>query len=174
MAAAFDQPHLNARQVVELAAAGALTHPTGATLDPFTAPQSTVRSEARRARQRREREAASSRLAELPRRDALELLYHRLADGIEREIDRLEIEQAEGRSVAGEQLRQLIRATRELACLPGPDEHRPPAPGEKRNGVRQGGETRGGLAGRILRASQEHQTPHTPVAVGHDHSRNGG
>jgi hypothetical protein len=177
MAAAFELPHLTGRDVVELAAAGLLMHPTGAMLGPFTATQSTVRSEARRARRRREREAANTRLAELPRREAVELLYHQLVDMTEVERDRLQIEQAEERPIRGEPLRQLIRATRELTWLAMElDDPHPQPPGAKRNGIRHGGETRGGLAGQIFRASAEHahQAPRTPVAIDHDDSRNGG
>jgi hypothetical protein len=35
MAAAFELPHMTARDVVDLAAAGSLSHPTGARLGPF-------------------------------------------------------------------------------------------------------------------------------------------
>jgi hypothetical protein len=165
LAAAFEQPGVTARDVVELAAAGALTHPSGAMLDPFIATQSTVRSQARRERLRRQRDAANTRLAELPARDALERMRVRLADAIEAELRRIEIEQAQNpdRSVDAEQLRQLTRAVREFTWIPGPDERRPAPPGAKRDGVRQGGETRGGLAGRILRASEEHE--HRPVKL---------
>jgi hypothetical protein len=175
MAAAFDQLGHTGKEVVELAAAGALTHPNGATLGPFTATESAVRSEAGRARYRREREAARTRLSELPWRDAVELLRCRLGDMLEREMDRIEIERAQNpdRPIDAEHLRQLGRAVREFQCIPGPDDPRPPAPGAKRNGVRQGGETRGGLAGPLLRASEQSARPHIPVADGHDHSRNG-
>jgi hypothetical protein len=156
MAAAFEQPGVTGRDVVELAVAGLLTHPSGATLGPFTTTQSTVRALARRGRQRREREAANTRLSELPPRDATERMRCALADRIEAELDRIDIEQAQGRPVSGEVLRQLARAVREFCWIPGPDEPRPQAPGAKRNGIRQGGKTRGGLAGQILLASQEH------------------
>jgi hypothetical protein len=156
MAAAFELPDTTARDVVDLAAAGSLTHPTGARLGPFLTTQSTVRTQTRRARVRREREAANNRLSDLPPRDAVERMRCELADVIEAELRRIEIEQAQGRLVSGEVLRQLARAIREFCWIPGPNEPRPPAPGAKRNGTRQGGETRGGLAGQILRASREH------------------
>jgi hypothetical protein len=50
MAAGFELPHMTARDVVDLAAAGSLTHPPGARLGPFLTTQSTVRTQARRAR----------------------------------------------------------------------------------------------------------------------------
>jgi hypothetical protein len=156
MAAAFERPGVSAGHVVDLAAAGSLTHPTGARLGPFLTTQSTVRTQARRARLRRERVAANTRAAELPPRDAVERMRCELADVIEAELRRIEIEQAQGRPVSGEAMRQVARAIREFCWIPGPDEPRPQAPGAKRNGTRQGGETRGGLAGQILRASQQH------------------
>jgi hypothetical protein len=167
MAAAFETPGVTGLDVVERAAAGALMHPSGATLGPFATTQSTVRALARRARQRRDREAANGRLSELPSRDATERMRCALADRIEAEFDRIDIEHAEGRSVSGEVLRQLGRAIREFCWIPGPNEPRPQAPGAKREGVRQGGKTRGGLAGQILLASREHQQ-RAPVARDHD------
>jgi hypothetical protein len=157
IASAYEEPGVTARQVVELARAGALTHPSGATLGSFTTTPSTVRSEARRARLRRQREAASTPTAELPARGAVERLCDRLADAIDAELTRIEIEHADGRSVSWEAIRQAGRAIREFTWLAiATDDPRPQAPGAKRNGHRQGSETRGGLAGQILRASQEH------------------
>jgi hypothetical protein len=77
-----------------------------------------------------------------------------LADVVEAEFDRLEIEQSEGRPVSGEALRQLARAIREFSSIPGLRDPRPPAPGAKVNGARDASETRGGLAGKILAASR--------------------
>lgn len=149
IAAAYE--HLSASGVVELAAAGRLTHPSGATLGPFATTQGTVRSTAARARRRHERDAAAAKASALPPRDGVERLRRDIADAIERKVRSLEIEESYGRQVSGEEIRQAARALRELAALPGPDERWPPAPpGAKRNGRRQGGETRGGLAGRIL------------------------
>lgn len=153
MAATFERPGVTGGAVVARAAAGELTHPNGAALAPFAATESAVRSAARRARLRREREAALSSVAQMAPRDAVERLRQRLCDGIDAEIDRLKLEQAQGRAVCGEPFRQVARAIRELAWLPGPDDPRPPAPGAKRDGVRQGGETRGGLAAAIIAAA---------------------
>lgn len=149
IAAAYERG-FSARRVVELAAAGALEHPSGATLGPFATNESTVRSLARRQRLRAQAEAAATSTANLPPRDGVERLRRKLADAIDAEIERIEIEQAEGRPVSGETLRQVGRAIREMASIPGPNERRPLAPGQKVNGVRDGSETRGGLAGRIL------------------------
>src|ERR1019366_7851956 len=67
----------------------------------------------------------------------------------------IEIEHSEGRFVTGEALRQVARAARELAAIPGPTDPRPPAPGAKVNGVRYGSETPGGRAGKIMAAARE-------------------
>lgn len=150
LAAIYSRPGVSARRAVELSAAGELEHPSGAMLGPFDTTESTVRSVARRARMRQEREAAVARTSDLPPRDGVERLRCRLVDAIDVELDRIEIEQAEGRPLACDSLRQLGRAIWELAAIPGPLGPRPPAPGVKVNGVRRGGETRGGLAGKIL------------------------
>ncbi len=153
LAAAYERHGVTARQVVELAATGALEHPSGAALGPFATTESTVRSLGRRQRLRAQAEAATTRTANLPPRDGVERLRCRLADAIDTELDRIELEQDEGRMVSGEALRQVARAIRELASIPGPNEPRPAPPGAKVNGIRDGGETRGGVAGRILAAS---------------------
>src|SRR5205823_6462688 len=104
--------------------------------------------------ERRKQEAAqaASELVDRPPRDAVERLRRQLVTALAEELTRIEIEQMEGRQVTGEQLRQVARALRELASIPGRDDPRPPAPGAKVNGVRDGSETRGGLAGKILAA----------------------
>jgi hypothetical protein len=154
IASAYGQVGVTAGRVVELAATGALEHSNGATLGAFHTTENTIRSVGRRARLRRERMAAATSTADLPPRDAVERLRRHLADAIDTELRRVEIEQEEGRAVSGETLRQVARAIRELASIPGPNDPRPPVPGAKVNGVRDGGETRGGLAGKILAASR--------------------
>jgi hypothetical protein len=86
-------------------------------------------------------------------RNAVEQMRRQLGAAIEVEFDRLDIEQSEDRLVGGEALRQMARAIREFSSIPGPTDPRPPPPGAKVNGVRDGSETRGGLAGKILAAS---------------------
>jgi hypothetical protein len=143
-----------APQVAWMAEAGALEHPSGARLDPFEIPENSVRSIVRRERIKQARAQAALALVDQPPRDAVERLRQRFVTAIDAELTRIEIEQAEGRGVTGEALRQVARAVRELASVPGPDDPRPPAPGAKVNGVRDGSETRGGLAGKILTASR--------------------
>lgn len=152
VASTYRLPGITAGRVVELAATGALEHPSGAASGAFDITENTVRTIGRRARRREAAEAQEARLLELPPRDAVERLRQRFVLVIDHELSRIEVEQAEGKSITGEELRQVVRALRELAALPGPSDPRPPAPGAKVNGRRDGGETRGGLAGRIRAA----------------------
>lgn len=150
--ATYDPLDITARRVVELAAAGALKHASGAALAAFDIPENTVRSMRRRARRRQSAETRAVEPWLLAPRDAVERLRQRFVLAIDQELSRIEVEQAEGKSVTGEELRQMARALRELAALPGRNDPRPPAPGAKVNGCREGSETRGGLAGRIVAA----------------------
>jgi hypothetical protein len=154
IAASYPLTTATAGRVAELAAAGELEHPSGATLGPFEIGESTVRSVARRARLKEAAADARTELADLPHRSAVEDIRRRLLHAIELEFDSIEIEQEQGRPVSGERLRQVARAAREVASIPGPNEPRPPKPGAKVDGVRDGSETRGGLAGKILAASR--------------------
>jgi hypothetical protein len=158
IATAYTLTNATAGQVAELAIAGELEHPSGARLGPFGVPESTVRSIARRARGKEAAAQAALGLAEMAPRDAVERMRLQLADVIEAEFDRIDFEHEEGRSVRGETLRQLGRAIREFASIPGPTDPRPPKPGAKVNGVRDGSETRGGLAGKVLAASRANGT----------------
>jgi hypothetical protein len=139
-----------AREVVTLAAAGELQHPSGATLRPFVTVEGTVRSLGHRERRRRLK-ASEAVDPDADPRDAVERRRRALLAAIDTELRRMRIEQEQGRLTKLDRLRQIARAIREVAALPGPSEPRPPAPGAKVNGVRQGGETRGGIAGRVLR-----------------------
>ncbi len=154
VAAAVMLTGATAPQVAERAAAGELEHPSGVRLGPFEIPENTVRSIARRERIRRAAAQAATDLVDQPPRDTVEHLRRRFVTAIDAEMTRIEISHAEGQFVTGEALRQVARALRELAAIPGPNDPRPPAPGAKINGVRNGSETRGGLAGKILAASR--------------------
>lgn len=150
LAAAYGETDTTAADVVALAANGTLRHPDGVTLAPFTVPENTVRSVARREAAREAARKPEPTIADLPHRDAVEQLRRRLARVIDIEVERLEGEMAEGQRATGEQLRQMARAMRELAAIPEPLDPTPPAPGAKVNGVRNGAETRGGIGARIL------------------------
>jgi hypothetical protein len=154
IATAYTLTDATAGRVAQLAASGELEHPAGARLGPFEVPENTVRSIARRERIRRAAAQAAMPLIDQPPRDAVERLRRRFVAALDTELTRIEIEQGEGRFVTGEELRQVARALRELSSVPGPNDPRPPAPGAKVNGVRDGSETRGGLAGKILTASR--------------------
>ncbi len=153
VAASYTLTDSTAGRVVQLAAGGELEHPSGARLGPFEVPENTVRSIARRERIRRAAALAAVPLVDRSPSDAVERLRQRLIVGVDAELTRIEIEHSGGRFVTGEALRQVARAVRELAAIPGPTDPRPPAPGAKRSGVRYGSETRGGLAGKIMAAS---------------------
>jgi hypothetical protein len=141
-----------ARRVVELAAAGELEI-NGRTLEPFTCSQNTVRDFAAKLRKRRAGEK-SSELAKAAPRDAIEALRRRLVNAADAELAAMEKRQKNGKSVPGEELRQVARAVREIAAIPGPSDARPAAPGARVNGARDGAETKSGqgLAGKILGA----------------------
>jgi hypothetical protein len=153
IAATYASPGVTAGQVAALAADGGLCHPNGGCVGPFDVPENTVRSIARRECSK-EAGTHATRLSDMAPRDAVERMRLQLADVIEDEFDRIDLEREEGGSVTGEALRQVARAVREFASIPGPTDPRPPKPGAKVNGVRDGSETRGGLAGPIVTASR--------------------
>jgi hypothetical protein len=135
-----------ARRVAELAAAGELEF-DGERLEAFEIPVSTVRSLARDARRRRTGEPPSDLLTESPR-DAVEALRRQLINTADEMLKAENRKKPERRDP--ERVRQIARAAREIASLPGPTDPRPPAPGAKVGGVRDGGQTRGGVAGALL------------------------
>jgi hypothetical protein len=145
---AFVDHGMTAPAVADLARAGELMH-DGEPLPPFELPISTVRSLARDARRRRSG-AMRSELANAAPGDALEDLRRRLVSAIDHELRQIERRQKAGEVVKGEELRQLGRARRELAARSGPIDSRPPVPGARVNGERDGGLTRGGIAGPLL------------------------
>jgi hypothetical protein len=140
-------------RVVELAAAGELTL-DGARLEPFETNVHTVRDRAAKLKKRRAG-AQRSELEKTNPRDALEQLRVRLVRLADRELA------AEERKKAGtcdpERIRQLARAGREIAAIPDRTAPAPVAPGQKVPGagnVVNGGATRGGMAGAILKAAR--------------------
>ena len=146
-----------ARRVVALAAAGELEY-NGAPLLPFEAKESTVRTLGS-ALLRRRAGLATSQLAAAPPSDAVEALRRRLVNAADAGVSELERRRRGKGGVDFERLRQAARAVREIAAIPGSGEPRPPAPGATVNGVRDGGATRGGLAGEILRAHRQRSQP---------------
>jgi hypothetical protein len=165
MAHAFEDERIRpARLVVELAKAGKLKH-AGVELEPFETNEDTVRDAARHLRKQRRGEI-SSKLEHMPPRDAIETLRRRLVNAADALLSSYENQL---RSDAGkadpERLRQIVRAVREAASLPGPNDARPAAPGARVNGARDGAETKAGLAGKILHA---HRTGTAGADTAHD------
>jgi hypothetical protein len=164
-AAYVDRRIRPARRVVELAAAGELMW-NGQPLGPFETNASTVRSLAS-AHARRRAGLARSELAVAPPQDAVEALRRRLVNAADAGVTAIERKQKRSRGeVSFEELRQAARAVREISALPGPNDPRPPAPGARVNGRRDGGATRGGLAGQLLAAVRE-SPPAGAAAVPH-------
>lgn len=149
--ASVDRGIKPARRIVELAASGELTL-DGETLLPFATNVNTVRDCARLLKKRRAGELKSD-LATMPARDAIETLRRRLIAVADRELE--QVESMPRGKVGLERLRQIVRVVREAAALPGPDDPRPPQPGQRKPGTgeHEGGRTSGGMAGAILSAA---------------------
>jgi hypothetical protein len=146
-----------AKRVVTLAAAGELEL-NGTLLDPFEVNEDSVRHYARVLRKERAGQV-TSQLSDQAPRDAVEQLRRRLVNVADAELKRQE-RAARKDGADSEKLRQIARAVREIAALPGPNDPAPPAPGAKAAGQRTGGETRGGIAGPLLAAHRaENGTP---------------
>lgn len=142
-----------AARVVDMAKRGELEH-QGEPLEPFDTNANTVRNFARDLKRRRRGEK-TSQLADVEPRDAVETLRRRLVNIADGELTAMEDQKAGTRDP--ERLRQIVRAVREIAALPGPKDPRPAAPGQRKDGHRDGGETKGGLAGTLL---AEHRRSH--------------
>lgn len=138
---------LTPAEAVAAASAGRLTY-DGKQLPAFDMPRTSAATYARRLRERRLGEATGD-MAQQPPRDAVETLRKRLVNLADRELGALE--RSKTGSVDPERLRQTARAVREIAALPGPTDPTPAAPGARTNGEQHGGQTRGGLAGPLLK-----------------------
>jgi hypothetical protein len=148
-----------AKRVADLAAAGRLTL-DGLLLDAFEMPVSTIRHQVRNYRKRA---AAGGDLETLPHRDAIERLRVDLVTAASRVLADYSRQAKRDASKADpERGRQIVRMVREAAALPALNESRPSAPGSMRGGVRNGSETRGGLAEQILRAHRGSRSLHEP------------
>lgn len=141
------------RRILELAREGSLTTSEGAELDPFDMPDGTAAAEIRDERKRRAGRVRRD-IATKPPRDAIEQLRQRLVSASDLMLDAFERSaKSKPEGVDPERLRQIARAVREVAALPGPNDPRPTAPGSKQGGTVNGAKTTKGadtLAGRIL------------------------
>ncbi len=155
-----------ASRIQTLAADGELTR-NGDLIPAFHIPETTIRTIG--ARYVRSCEGhIRSKLAVQPPGDAVEQLRQRLVNAVNTEIGRIERKQEKRQEVKGEQLRQVARAIREIAAIPGPnDTKRPVQPGQHdpEKGGKTSGATKGGLAGKILASAAQqtpvHNNPHT-------------
>jgi hypothetical protein len=140
-----------ARRVVELAKAGELGF-RGEALAPFATTESSVRTFARVLRKRRAGET-TSKLADMPAPDSVDALRRRLVNACDEAVASIERRQRKDRGkVQWEEIRQAVRVLRELAALPAPG-GRGIEPGQRGpGGQRDGGASRGGLAGSLLAA----------------------
>lgn len=141
---------LSAPEIVELAASGDLEL-RGERLEPFTASASSVKRIGTRY-ERQQLGLERSPLEDLDAGDAVEQLRRRLVRAVDYESRQVVKRQKRGEPASGEELRQLGRALRELASIPGRNDPRPPAPGQRElgTGKRASGATRGGLGAKIL------------------------
>lgn len=149
LATAYEDRRIRPYRVVcELAAAGELEPG----MPPFevTGGPGYVADLVRKLRRTRAGEHTSE-LAKAPPRDAIEALRRRLVNVCDQTLNAIEREKPRDRDP--ERLRQLARAIREAAAIPGPTDptplrpgHGKPAPGERKGE----GATRGGIAGGVL------------------------
>jgi hypothetical protein len=151
--AACDRGIQPARRILELAQAGELED--GLPAEPVTIDM--VRhwiGEEKRARAGRKPSAVAS----MPARDAVELLRRRLLTASEEMLRRQENKSPDKRDP--EMLRQIARAVREAAAIPGPTDPRPSKPGQRdpRTGEHNGTHTTGGLAAQIAATANRSET----------------
>lgn len=126
-------------RIAELARAGELTRSNGEKIPPFGIHVMYLGEIVRKEHRRRTGRAATD-LAKLPPRDGIEALRRRLLSVADHMSDDLAKQAKRDVSKADpERLRQIARAVRELAALPGPTDPRPAAPGQKVDGHRDGG-----------------------------------
>lgn len=153
------------REVARKAGAGELTL-RGEPVDAFDiAPSYAAQLGLKLKRQRTGK--ATSKVADMPHRDALEVLRRRLMSVGESAVAALEKQAAkDAEKLDLERLRQAGRVLIELGKIPGPAETRPAQQGRDVNGNRDT-PTRGGIAGALLR---EHRASAEP-AQDEAHSR---
>lgn len=152
------------QSIVALAAGGELTA-DGDLVDAFTITASSARYIGDSYLKRRKRQANQA-IAQHEPQDAIEALRRRFVAVLNEQLTDVERLQARGKhaQIKGEQLRQIARALRELAALPGPEggkRARAPGAHDPAQGITPDGTTRGGLAGKIRATTQPR--PITPV-----------
>lgn len=143
-----------AGRVVQLAKRGELRY-GDAVLEPFDITPDAVRTYASRLRKARAGELKSG-LTDADPRDAVEMLRRRLLSAADNMLVSVERRQRRSRpsDKDPELLRQIARAVREAAAIPGKDDPRPVPLGQKvpGTGATNGGRSTTGLAGTILHA----------------------
>lgn len=167
MAEAILDRRMKARTVVELAKAGKLEH-NGQPLQAFDAVIGTVRNEASKERRRRSGHVAKELATQQPR-DLVEALSRELLGEAVKAVAEWKRTPIKTRDM--ERGRQIARMVREAAAIPAASDPRPPKPGAKVAGKRDGAETTGGLAGAIL-ADHAKTTNGSPDAATRDQTPN--
>lgn len=147
-----------AHRIATLAAEGELTY-DGDLVEAFRIPHQTVSDIGRRYLRRREKHQQQLAAQQEPK-DSVEMVRRRLAIVIDEQLAYVERRQRANKhaTVTGEEIRQIGRAARELAALPGPNGEAPLTrkpgahdPTTKRTPDKV---TTGGLAAQILRANE--------------------
>jgi hypothetical protein len=147
-----------ARRIATLAAEGELTF-DGELVDAFVVSCQTISDIGRRYLRRREKHQQRL-IAQQGPKDSVEMVRRRLAIVIDEQLAYVERRQQRNRhhTITGEELRQIGRAARELAALPGPNGEAPltrkPGAHDPTSKSKPDGHTRGGLAAQILRANE--------------------
>jgi transposase-like protein len=139
------------KTVVTRAAAGTLPYKDGQ-LAPFETNASTVTYLVRQLRKRRAG-AESSHLATLEPRDAIEALRRRLVALVDRETA-FEENKKDG-ALDPERLRQLARAAKEVAAIPGPKDARPVPGGARNTDGSKEPKAEAALGGKLLHAHRQ-------------------
>lgn len=143
-----------AKDVAQAAADGRLRY-RGKTLEPFEIKPSYIGSLGQRERKRRQGRS-DSKVAELPHRDALEVLRVRsiaAADALLAAYEKTIAKRPE--NADPERLRQILRVQLEASRLPGPTNARTPSNGTRDENGKQQPRTTGGVAGALLREHRQ-------------------
>lgn len=143
---------LTASKVAELAKAGELTY-RGKKVGPFEITPSYIADLGKKLEKRR-RGQSPSRIAEVEHRDAIESLRRAAVTEAERLLRAFQAKAVKDPDNADpKRLGEIIKTIQLAAALPDRNDPRPSVPGARVNGVKQGSEIRGGLAGALLKAN---------------------